>query len=111
MVKAAVYGASGYTGQELIRLLLRHPEVEITAITSRQYKNLPLAKIFPGFQGLTNLTFSEYSPQEVAGLCDIVFLALPHSASMQAAPVFYESGKKVIDLSADFRISDVKTYE
>ena len=111
MVKAAVYGASGYTGQELMRLLLRHPEVEITAITSRQYKGLPLAKVFPGFQGLTNLTFSEYSPQEVAGLCDVVFLALPHSVSMQAAPVFHASGKKVIDLSADFRIRDVKTYE
>src|SRR3972149_6517854 len=94
MVKAGVYAASGYTGQELIRLLLRHRSVEITAITSRQYKGLPLAKVFPGFQGLTNLTFSEYTPQEVAGLCDIVFLALPHSVSMQAAPGFHEAGKK-----------------
>lgn len=111
MVKAAIYGASGYTGQELMRLLLRHPQVEMAAITSRQYKGLPLAKVFPGFQGLTDLTFSGYSPEETAALCDIVFLALPHGVSMKAAPVFHEAGKKVIDLSADFRIRNVKTYE
>ena len=111
MVKAAIYGASGYTGQELIRLLLRHPQVEVAAITSRQYKGLPLAEVFPGFQGLTDMTFSNYSPEETAALCDIVFLALPHSVSMKAAPVFHEAGKKIIDLSADFRIRNVKTYE
>ncbi len=111
MVKIGIYGASGYTGQELIRLLLRHPQVEIAAITSRQYKGLPLSRVFPGFQGLTDMTFSDYSPEEVAALCDIVFLALPHSVSMKAAPVFHEAGKKVIDLSADFRIREVKTYE
>ncbi|MDZ4246976.1 MAG: N-acetyl-gamma-glutamyl-phosphate reductase, partial [Dehalococcoidia bacterium] len=81
MITVGIYGASGYTGQELMRLLLRHPQVEIAAITSRQYKGFPLAKVFPGFQGSTDLTFSDYSPGEMATLCDIVFLALPHSVS------------------------------
>jgi len=111
MITVGIYGASGYTGQELMRLLLRHQQVEISAITSRQYKGVSLAKVFPGFQGSTDLTFSDYSPEEMAALCDIVFLALPHSVSMKAAPIFHEAGKKVIDLSADFRIRDVKTYE
>ena len=111
MVKAGIYGASGYTGQELLRLLLRHPQAEIVAITSRQYKGLPLPQVFPGFQGLTDLVFADHTPEELAGLCNVVFLALPHSISMQAAPVFHAAGVKVIDLSADFRIHDVTTYE
>jgi N-acetyl-gamma-glutamyl-phosphate reductase len=94
-----------------MRLLLRHPQVEVAAITSRRYKGLPLAKVFPGFQGFTEIVFSDYSPEEAAALCDIVFLALPHSISMKAAPAFHRAGKKVIDLSADFRIRNVKTYE
>ncbi len=111
MIKVGIYGASGYTGEELLRLLIRHPQVEIAAITSRQNKGLPLTRIFPGFQGLTDLTFADYDPQQMAGICDVVFLALPHSVSMQAAPSFLGAGKKVIDLSADFRLRDVKTYE
>ncbi len=111
MIKAGVYGASGYTGQELLRLLLRHPQVEIAAITSRQNKGIPLARVFPGFQGLTDLTFADYAPEEMAAFCDVIFLALPHSVSMQAAPLFLAAGRKVIDLSADFRLRDVKTYE
>ena len=111
MIAVGIYGASGYTGQELMRLLLRHQQVEIAAITSRQYKGVSLAKVFPGFQGSTDLTFSDYSPEEMATLCDIVFLALPHSVSMKVAPIFHEAGIKIIDLSADFRIRDVKTYE
>jgi N-acetyl-gamma-glutamyl-phosphate reductase len=111
MVKTCIYGASGYTGQELMRLLLRHPQVEVAAVTSRQYKGLPLSVVIPGFQGLTDMEFFDYSPEEAAELCDIVFLALPHSVSMKAAPVFHKAGKKVIDLSADFRIRDLDTYE
>ncbi|MCG6538435.1 MAG: N-acetyl-gamma-glutamyl-phosphate reductase, partial [Syntrophales bacterium LBB04] len=111
MVKVGIYGASGYTGQELIRLLLRHPQAEIAAITSRQNKGQPLAKVFPGFLGLTDICFADYDPGEKADRCDVVFLALPHSVSMQAAPLFLAAGVKVIDLSADFRIHDLATYE
>jgi N-acetyl-gamma-glutamyl-phosphate reductase len=69
MVKAGIYGASGYTGQELLRLLLHHPQAEITAITSRQYKGLALPRVFPGFQGLTNLVFADHRPEELACPC------------------------------------------
>jgi N-acetyl-gamma-glutamyl-phosphate reductase len=111
MVKVGVYGASGYTGQELLKHLLFHPAVAVVAITSRRYAGLPLEDVYPAFQGLTNLSFMNASPDEVACLADVVFLALPHGVSMTVAPAFMAAGKKVIDLSADFRLRDVGGYE
>ena len=112
MIKIGIYGASGYTGQELLRLLLRHPKVEVTAVTSRRYAGRPVAAIYPAFTDLTDLAFMDASPDEVAEGCEQVFLALPHAVSMSVAPLFLRKpGLKVIDLSADFRIKDVKTYE
>lgn len=111
MIKVGVYGASGYTGQELLRHLLLHPEVTIVAITSRRYEGVPLADVYPVFQGLTDLHFMNASPAEVARLVDVVFLALPHGVSMTVAPAFLAAGKKVIDLSADFRLRDATEYE
>jgi len=111
MINVGIYGASGYTGQELVRLLIRHPEARITAITSRRYKKTPLADVYPVFTGLTDLVFIDASPEEVARNADVVFLALPHGVSMEVVPKFVRSGKKVIDLSADFRLHDAGTYE
>jgi N-acetyl-gamma-glutamyl-phosphate reductase len=111
MIRVGVYGASGYTGQELLRHLLMHPEVRVTAITSRRYAGAPLADVYPVFQDLTDLTYIDASPDEVARLTDIVFLALPHGVSMTVAPSFLSAGKKVIDLSADFRLRDAAIYE
>lgn len=111
MLKVGIYGASGYTGQELLRLLLRHPQTEIVALTSRRYAGVSVSDIYPVFIGLTDLAFIDASPDDVAGLADIVFLALPHGVSMKVAPVFLKAGKKVIDLSADFRLRDVAAYE
>ena len=111
MIKVVVYGASGYTGQELLRHLLMHPAATIVAITSRRYAGVPLADVYPVFQGLTDLTFMNASPAEVARLADVVFLALPHGVSMTVAPAFLAAGKKVIDLSADFRLRDAAEYE
>jgi len=111
MLKVGIYGASGYTGQELLRLLLRHPKTEIVALTSRRYAGVSVSDIYPVFIGLTDLAFIDASPEDVAGLADIVFLALPHGVSMKVAPVFLKAGKKVIDLSADFRLRDVAAYE
>lgn len=111
MLKVAIYGASGYTGQELLRLLLRHPQAEVVALTSRRYAGVSVADIYPVFVGLTDLAFVDASPEDVAGAADIVFLALPHGVSMAVAPIFLKAGKKVIDLSADFRLRDVATYE
>ena len=111
MHKIGIYGASGYTGQELLRLLLRHPQAEVVALTSRRYAGVPVSDIYPVFVGLTDLAFVDASPEDVAGAADIVFLALPHGVSMAVAPIFLKAGKKVIDLSADFRLHDVATYE
>lgn len=110
MVKVGIYGASGYTGQELLRLLLRHPEAEVTAVTSRRYAGQAVADLYPAFTGLTKLTFMDASPEEVAENCDQIFLALPHAVSMSVASLFLQAGKKVIDLSADFRIRNAATY-
>jgi len=111
MIKIGIYGASGYTGQECLRLLLRHSGIEVVAITSRRYAGLSIADVYPVFSGLTSLSFMDASPQEVAELADVIFLALPHSESMKVAPLFWESGKKVVDLSADYRLRDIAVYE
>jgi len=111
MINIGIYGASGYTGQELLRLLLRHPEVKVTALTSRRYAEMPVSDVYPVFRGLTDLSFMDASPHDMAQISDMVFLALPHGVSMQVAGAFLDSGKKVIDLSADFRLRDVKNYE
>jgi len=111
MPHVAIYGASGYTGQELLRLLIRHPGVDITAITSRKYKGISLSDIFPVFKDVTTIEFMDASPEEVIPLCDVVFLALPHGEAMDVAPAFLAAGKKVIDLGADFRFNDRDTYE
>jgi len=111
MIRIGIYGASGYTGQELLRLLLRHPEVTVAAITSRRYAGIPLSDIYPVFFKLTDISFMDASPRDVAMVSDVVFLALPHGVSMEVADGFLNTGKKVIDLSADFRLRDAATYE
>jgi N-acetyl-gamma-glutamyl-phosphate reductase len=111
MLKVGIYGASGYTGQELLRLLLRHRHFEIVAVTSRRYSGIPVSDIYPVFVGLTDLAFINASPEDIAALADVIFLALPHGVSMDMVPIFLRAGKKVVDLSADFRLHDVSVYE
>ncbi|MBP1720801.1 MAG: N-acetyl-gamma-glutamyl-phosphate reductase, partial [Deltaproteobacteria bacterium] len=111
MLKVGIYGGSGYTGLELMRILLRHPDVEVVALTSRKFKGISVSDIFPVFESLTDLKYMDASPQEVAKMSDLVFLALPHGEAMVAAPLFLETGKKVIDLSADFRLHDLSVFE
>lgn len=110
-VKAAIYGASGYTGQELTRILSGHPQVELIAVTSRRFAGQRVSDVFPALFGLTALTYVDATPDDIASRCDVVFLALPHGVSMGIAPVFVAAGKKVIDLSADYRLRDLATYE
>jgi N-acetyl-gamma-glutamyl-phosphate reductase len=111
MIKAAIFGASGYTGQELVRILSGHPEVELVAVTSRRFAGKPVAEVFPSLYGFTSLKYQNATPAQICKVCDIVFLALPHGVSMGIAPEFIRAGKKVIDLSADYRLRDLKTYE
>ncbi len=105
--KVAIVGASGYSGQELIRLLLRHPQVEIACYTSRQYAGQKVADVFPRFRGQIEATFVE--PTHITG--DVVFLALPHGVAAQFAPALLNRGAKVLDLSADFRLKSPATYK
>jgi N-acetyl-gamma-glutamyl-phosphate reductase len=111
MIKAAIFGASGYTGQELTRILSGHPQVELVAVTSRRFAGQLISEVFPSLSGIAALKYSNAGPADIANICDVVFLALPHGVSMEIAPAFLAAGKKVIDLSADYRLRDVATYE
>ena len=110
-IQAAIFGASGYTGQELIRILSGHPQVNLVAVTSRRYAGRPATEIYPSLSGMTTLTYSNATPQEISNLCDVAFLALPHGVSMDIVPVFINAGRQVIDLSADYRMRDLAVYE
>ena len=110
MIKVGIVGGTGYTGVELLRLLARHPQVELTAITSRKEAGMKVADMFPNLRGRVSLAFS--TPEE-AGLekCDVVFFATPNGVAMQQTRALLDAGVKVIDLAADFRIKDVKEWE
>jgi len=110
MIKVGIVGGTGYTGVELLRLLTRHPQVELKAITSRKEAGMPVADMFPNLRGRVKLAFS--TPEE-AGLenCDVVFFATPNGVAMQQTRALLDDGVKVIDLAADFRIKDVAVWE
>jgi N-acetyl-gamma-glutamyl-phosphate reductase len=112
-VAVAVVGASGYSGEELVRLLLRHPQVEVTTITSRQYAGQSLSQVFPKFASLPraqSLSFTEPDPARLAREAQVVFLALPHGVAAEFAEPLLRLGARVIDLSADFRLRDPAVY-
>ena len=113
MIKTAVVGASGYTGMELLRLLLMHPQAELSCVTSRQYAGKTLSDIFPRFKNASGseLPFTDPDADAIAASGAIVaFLALPHGVATSYASKLIERGLKVIDLSADFRISNPEIY-
>jgi N-acetyl-gamma-glutamyl-phosphate reductase len=111
--QVAIVGASGYSGEELVRLLLTHPYAELAAVTSRQYAGQALAQVFPRFSShprARNLHFSEPNTEKLAQQAQIVFLALPHGIAAEFAVPLLERGCKVIDLSADFRVKSASVY-
>ena len=110
MLKIAIVGASGYTGLELIRLLHCHPEVAVTCLTSEQSAGKRISDVFPTLRGRCDLVLENLEPVRVAEKADIIFTALPHKAAMEVVPTFLKLGKKVIDLSADYRLSDAAVY-
>ena len=110
MLNIGVMGIRGYAGEELLRILLRHPKVKLTCLQARTEKPQPLSKVLPRFSKRADLVCADYTPQVMARGCDIVFLALPHTVSMEVAPKILKEGKRVIDLSADFRLKDPETY-
>ncbi len=111
MLNCAVLGATGYTGAELTKLLLRHPHVRVSNLTTRQEKPIPLNEILSGVSKAIKLKITPYAFDEVKKKADVVFLCLPHTEAMTTADQFLSAGKVVIDLSADFRIKDKRTYE
>lgn len=111
MLNVAIIGASGYTGVELARILCNHPHVRITAATSRQYAGQPLSQVFPSLRTKVDLICEKLTPQELCDRADFFFTAVPHKTAMDIVPEFLAAGKKVVDLSADFRLRDVAVYE
>jgi N-acetyl-gamma-glutamyl-phosphate reductase len=110
MIKAGIVGGTGYTGIELLRLLAQHPRVELKAITSRKEAGTPVAAMFPSLRRRVELAFSEPNMQALRG-CDVVFFATPNGVAMNEARAVLESGARLVDLSADFRLKDVAEWE
>ncbi len=109
-IRAGIVGASGYSGEELLRLLLRHGQVELTCITSRQHAGKPAGAVFPRYMEC-QVPFTTPDVDDIAAKCDVVFLALPHGLATEFAIPLLERGLKVLDISADFRLRDPAVYE
>jgi len=110
MLKAAIVGASGYTGVELLRILHAHPEVAVTCVTSEQSAGRPISEVFPSLRGRCDIVLENLEPVGIAERVDIVFTALPHKAAMEVVPTFLKMGKNIVDLSADYRLRDAEVY-
>ncbi len=106
-MKVGIVGGSGYTGGELLRLLLRHPKVEVAQVTSDSMAGKPIGRAHPNLRKVTDLTFTPHSDLEP---CDLLFLAMPHGRSTGRMSDFLLRAGKVIDLSADFRLKDPALY-
>lgn len=111
MTNVAILGATGYTALELIKILLRHPQVEITALTTRADDRPHVGTVHPSLAGRLDLVCENLTPAEIAARAEYVFCCLPHGASMDAIPQLLSEGVTVIDLSADYRLSNPAVYE
>ncbi|MCF7907416.1 MAG: N-acetyl-gamma-glutamyl-phosphate reductase [Candidatus Omnitrophica bacterium] len=111
MIKAAVLGATGFTGEKLIEILLNHPKVQIGYICAKVEKIQKFSTIFPHFKNKLDMVCANPDLEQAAKLAEVIFLALPHKLSYTVAPFFLEKGKLVVDLSADYRLKDPKVYE
>lgn len=110
MISAAVVGGTGYTGAELLRLLAGHPQVELTAVTSRGSAGQAVAAMYPHLRGVVDLEFTEPGPQTLGG-ADVVFFATPNGTAMRMAEELLGAGARVIDLAADFRLHDPQVWK
>jgi len=110
MIRAAIVGGTGYTGVELLRLLVKHPQVEVAVITSRAEAGVKVADMFPNLRGHIDLAFTE-PDVAILGECDVVFFATPHGVAQNMMPALMATKARIVDLSADFRIRDVPLWE
>ena len=109
-IKVGIVGGTGYTGVELLRLLAQHPASDLKVITSRKEAGMPVAEMFPNLRGRVALKFTEPSTR-VLSACDVVFFATPNGVAMNEARALYDAGVRIIDIAADFRITDVALWE
>ncbi|XID74042.1 N-acetyl-gamma-glutamyl-phosphate reductase [Alkanindiges sp. WGS2144] len=110
MISVGIVGGTGYTGVELVRILLRHPNVQIKALTSRTEAGTRVDTMFPSLRGLTDLEFSNMD-EDALKYCDVVFFATPHGVAMKQARSLVDAGVKIIDLAADFRLKNTAEFE
>jgi N-acetyl-gamma-glutamyl-phosphate/LysW-gamma-L-alpha-aminoadipyl-6-phosphate reductase len=111
MLRIGIIGGSGYVGSELLRLLLLHPQAEVTMVTSRQSVGEYVFNVHPNLRGLTQLKFVPQDMAEMQKNCDLIFTATPHGGSVNLVPKLLEAGLKVVDMSADFRLKNPADYE
>ncbi|MCR6543999.1 N-acetyl-gamma-glutamyl-phosphate reductase [Dehalobacterium formicoaceticum] len=111
MIKVSVIGATGYAGVELIRLLVLHPDVKLSCLTSKTYAGQKIQEVYPHLNGLLDHELQEQNDEEIGAVSDVVFLALPHGHAVSTAQKICQAGKKVIDLGADLRFRDTDIYE
>jgi N-acetyl-gamma-glutamyl-phosphate reductase len=109
--RVGIVGATGYTGLELLRFLIHHPEIEITALTSQKYAGVEIGQVFPSLMNYLQIKCEELSVERISDKTDFVFTAVPHKTAMETVPLFFRKEKKVVDLSADFRFKDAGVYE
>ena len=109
--KAAIIGGSGYGGAEMARRLLMHPDVELVRVASIDHVGEPLGAVHPNLEGVTDLVFEDLAPAEAAKGCDVALLALPHKVTAAKVPELIAAGVKIVDMSGDFRLRDVASYE
>ena len=92
--RVGIIGATGYTGVELLRLLLHHPEVEVTALTSQKYAGVPIDQVFPSLMKHLQLKCEELAADQISKKTDFIFTAVPHKTAMETVPLFYSTGEK-----------------
>jgi N-acetyl-gamma-glutamyl-phosphate reductase len=110
MIRVAIIGATGYTALELIKILVRHPEVEITTLTSRNEGNPHVASVHPQLAGRIDLQMLDLGPTEIASRADVAFSCLPHGVTASLVPKLLDAGLRVVDLSADYRLNSAQSY-
>lgn len=110
-VRVAIIGASGYSGLELARILHTHPKIKITALTSEKFAQQSYEKVFPSLLPFSGTILEQLNPEKIAKKADFIFTALPHKEAMAVIPFFISAGKRVVDLSADFRFKNRSVYE
>ena len=110
MLAVGVVGGTGYTGAELLRLLVTHPQVELQCVTSRSESGMAVAELFPNLRGFTDICFTEPAVDTLAK-CDVVFFATPNGTAMKMVPELVDNGVRVIDLAADFRLKDAAVWK